>query len=60
MEKTVYVIYNYKENRPVISFNNYGNILVYLTEEAAQAYIARQKELGAPESLFSIKVCRLN
>lgn len=46
MNKTVYVIYLAKENRPAVMLNNYGSIVVYLNEEAAEAYVAAAKEDG--------------
>jgi hypothetical protein len=36
----IYIIWNKKENRPVICSNFYGSMLVYLAKENAQAYMA--------------------
>lgn len=35
-----FVIWNKKDNRPSVCEHNYGNILVYLTFEQAQAYMS--------------------
>lgn len=45
----LYVIWNYKENRPAVAVGNYGSLVVYLTKEQAQAYLS---ELGNEELIF--------
>lgn len=45
LDKDVFVIWNEKENRPALSENSFGNMIVYLTLEQAEAYIATIKEL---------------
>ena len=37
-ERKVYVIWNVKDDRPAIVANSYAPILVFLTEEQAEAY----------------------
>lgn len=50
MKKIIYIIWNTKENRPVINSISYGSCLFYLTIEQAQAYIA-----ASENSFFEIK-----
>lgn len=45
--KTIYMIWNDKQERPAVSINNYGCLLVYLTLEQAQA------NLKNPENKYS-------
>lgn len=41
MEK-IYIIWNNLEDRPVVNRDNFGNLLVYLTKEQAQARLLVQ------------------
>lgn len=41
--RKVFVIWNEKQNRPVISFDNYGCLVVFLTMEQAQAFHNQQQ-----------------
>lgn len=40
----IYVIWNLKQDRPVIMGSQYGSMVVYLTHEQAAAYVTSQTD----------------
>ena len=54
-----FIVWNNKENRPLISRDNFGNLLVYLTKEQAQARMLDQSyyiaDTEKQEEPFGIK-----
>jgi len=58
-----FIVWNNKENRPLISRDNFGNLLVYLTKEQAQARMLDQSyyiaDTAIQEEPFGIKEVNL-
>jgi hypothetical protein len=55
----VFIVWNNKEDRPLINRDNFGNLLVYLTKEQAQARLLDQSyyiaDMAKQEEPFGIK-----
>jgi hypothetical protein len=50
----IYIIWNKLDDRPVVNRNEFGNLLIYLTKEQAQAYKMDYGYLNK-EEIFDIK-----
>lgn len=48
-----YIIWNYKDHRPLVNRHEYGNILLYTSEINAQAFIkTREEESGLTDAII--------
>lgn len=57
MEEIIYVVFNKEENRPVISFGNFGNMVCFSSLGNAKAFIAQQKYKYPDRNFYEIKEC---
>lgn len=54
-EREMFIVWNNKEDRPAVCRENFGQLLVYLTIEQAQAYAADHPIFEHQRKDYSIK-----
>ena len=62
--ETLYIVWNEIDDRPLISRDNFGNLLIYLTKEQAQARLISQSytiaDTDEQKPQFSIKEVKVS